>query len=382
VKASVVVPAYNARRQLERLLSSLVHSRLDPADAIEVVVVDDGSTDRSDEVVATFVDRLDVRYVFRPRTAASGRAAARNAGIAEATGDVVVMVDADQVVEPAFVAEHLRYHGIRADLVVIGPRQELSPGDYDDRRLAAGFTLAAMPAVVARDDREQILAEFSQNLNNVQTCWHYLFSCNASVGTEHLRAVGGFDEEFRGWGLEDSELGYRLRRRGLAFAFNPAAVAYHEHRHVVGAMVDEWWSNLRHMVHRHDHAPEVAAQAVIRRAFDPADRSLDWLECMRRFEYAARAFAGRTTGPAAYELIEVDHDNVAEALHRLAERARVADLLVIDDTGDARLSGVVQCLDTDRELLYFHRPAAAVRGRIFDRYPVVGRDRAGAPTAR
>ncbi|WP_158621349.1 galactosyltransferase-related protein [Streptomyces triticirhizae] len=142
-----------------------------------------------------------------PRTARSSRAAARNAAIEAAGGELVLMVDADQVVGPRFVAEHIAYH--RHD-----PCQWL-PRDF-----------------------------FSENLNNLQTCWHLMFTCDVSVRREHLTAVGGFDEAYLEWGLEDTDLGYRLRAHGLRFAL------------------------------------------------DPADRGLRWVDAMERFEYAARALAG------------------------------------------------------------------------------------------
>src|SRR5262249_28628411 len=148
MNASVVIPSYNAGPQLRRLLRSLAHCRLDAGDHLEVVVVDDGSTDGTGDLVAELAPPFALTYLFLPRAPASGRAAARNAGIGKASGDVVVMVDADQVVEPGFLAAHLRYHRLHPDLVVVGPRGDLGDGAYDDERLAGEFSFAALPAVV------------------------------------------------------------------------------------------------------------------------------------------------------------------------------------------------------------------------------------------
>jgi glycosyltransferase involved in cell wall biosynthesis len=368
VKVSAVIPAYNAGPKLRRLLLSLTWSHLESIDSLEVVVVDDGSTDSTDAVVKAFAEDLDLVYVFLPRTPASGRAAARNAGIGKASGEVVVLVDADQICAPDFIAEHIGYHRLRQDLVVAGPRRDLAEGSFDDAALANGFDHSAIPEVVAPDGREKVLTEFSWNFNNLETCWHHLFSCNASVRREHLLAVGGFDEGFIGWGLEDSELGYRLRRAGLGFAFNPAALAYQTGRGVTPEMFAEWRHNLTYFADKHGHAAEVVVQSVIIRVFDPADRSLDWLDAMRRLEFAARALAGRLPEPTVFEWVEVDDHTEAEVLAGVTERASRQDLIIIDDSVGAVLSGPVQCVDTPRDVLYFHRPAEDVRAGLRERY--------------
>ncbi|MEV6930396.1 glycosyltransferase [Dactylosporangium sp. NPDC051485] len=365
---SVVIPTYDAGPQVRRLLLCLAQCELDAGDSLEVVVVDDGSADGTEHLIARLTLPYSLTYLFLPRTPTSGRAAARNAGISKASGEVVVMADADQIVEPGFIAAHARYHRLRTDLVMAGPRGDLGEGVVDDERLAREFSLDAMPEIVGWDGRERVMAEFSQNFNNLATRWHYAFSCNLSVRREHLLAVGGFDERFVGWGLEDSELGYRLYRRGLAFAFNPMALAYQTRRDVNPEMFTQWRSNLNYFIDKHEQAAEVAIQQVICRAFDPADRSLDWLDCTIRMEFAARALAGRLREPIGYELVEVDDANAAATLASLPELATERDLVVIDDTAQAVLAGPVQCITTARELEYFHRPSAAARQRILTCY--------------
>ncbi|MDH6108211.1 GT2 family glycosyltransferase [Kitasatospora sp. MAP12-15] len=374
MKVSVVIPSYNARTQLGRLLRCLAGCWLDAGDSLEVVVADDGSTDGTGDLVSEFTADLDLVYVFLPRSPTSGRAAARNAGIEKASGELVLMADADQLCGPDFVLEHLRFHRLRDDLVVVGPRHDLADGPFDDARLAQGFALSALPEVVAGDGRELVLAEFSENFNNLETCWHHMFSCNVSVRREHLLAVGGFDEGFVGWGLEDSELGYRLRRAGHVFAFNSTAVVYQKGRDVTPDMFGEWRRNLAYFMDKHRSAPEVCAQTVVCRVFDPADRSIGWLESMRRLEFAARAFAGRLPRPASFAWVEADDTNVADILAGLPERAATQDLIIIDDSAAAVLAGPVQCLDTTRDVLYFRRPTAEVRASVRARH-LVGRAR-------
>jgi GT2 family glycosyltransferase len=362
VRVSVVVPAWNARDELRLLLLSLGRCAVGPEDSLEVVVADDGSADGTGDMLATLSVPYELRCLRLPRTDRSGRGSARNAALAEAAGDLVVMVDADQVVGPDFLGEHLCYHRLRDDVVVVGPRPDLGDGPLDGDRLARG-SADAIPPVAWDDPRLRLLAEFSGNFNGFETCWHLMYSCNVSVRTGHLRAVGGFDEAFRGWGLEDSELGYRLRQRGLAFAFNPAAVAYHQRtRQVDARMYVEWKRNLAYMIDKHD-TPEVAVQSVLDLAFGP-DRRLSWLEAARRLEYASRGLAGRLPGPDRYEVLTVDADGTGGAAAELAVRDGTRDLVIIDDTLGADLAGPVQCADSAREVRYFHRPTPAVLDRL------------------
>jgi GT2 family glycosyltransferase len=370
MKISVVIPAFQARTELRVLLHCLNHNQTDSSDSLEVVVVDDGSTDGTDEMLASFPAKFDLRSIELPRTDTSSRAAARNAGVAAAEGELIIMVDADQIVTPTFVEQHARFHRLRQDLVVVGPRGDLRPGTFDEDALAAEFSFDAVPPIAWGDLRQQLLQEFSGNFNQMATCWHHMFTCNVSVRRAHVLAAGSFDVAYRGWGLEDSDLGYRLRGMGLAFAFNGATMSYHQKgRDVDATMYAEWRRNLDYMIGKYQ-TPEIVLQTVICPGLNPADQRYDWMEAQRRFEFAARALAGRLPRPITYRLVEADDTTVDTVLAQLAERTAEEDLIVIDDTRGARLAGPVQCIDTTRELLYFHRPSQDLRPDLHRRHSI------------
>ena len=370
---SVVIPAFNARDELRVLLRTLAHTVLDAGDSVEVIVADDGSTDGTGEMLSALSLPFPLVNVYLPRNDRSSRAAARNAAIARAGGAVTVMVDADQVVGPTFIREHVRYHRMRDDLVVVGPRPDLGDGAFDEELLAEEFSFEAMPPVAWADPRVALLTSLNGNLNQMATCWHLVWTCNVSVRTSHLRVVDGFDPAFLGWGLEDSELSYRLRQRGLAFAFNRAAVAYHQRsRRVDDGMFADWTANLTLMSQKHE-VPEVALQSVIAMALNPTDRRLPWIEAARRFEHAARALAGRRCHAPEYHLVTVSAEttDMPAVIERLTERAATEDLVVVDETPGAALAGPVQCIDTDRELHYVHQPSREEWEAILDRLRIV-----------
>src|SRR5436190_19538781 len=110
---SVIVPTYQRASALERTLAAL--SAVDyPEDSLEIVVVDDGSTDPTAATVARFPR---AKFVRQPN---SGVAAARNHGARMATGDVLFFVDDDIIVGADNVQRHLAVRKLYGDCVVGG----------------------------------------------------------------------------------------------------------------------------------------------------------------------------------------------------------------------------------------------------------------------
>lgn len=95
---SVIIPLYNKEREIEATIRSVLAQTLQP---LEIVVVNDGSTDRSAEVVSQ-IDSPLIRLITQPN---SGECAARNRAIQEAKGDFVALIDADDQWEAEFLEE-------------------------------------------------------------------------------------------------------------------------------------------------------------------------------------------------------------------------------------------------------------------------------------
>lgn len=93
-KISVVVPCYNAEKYIERCLESLLAQTYPE---LEIILVNDGSTDHTKEIVTPFLEHDCIRYIEQKN---AGESAARNAGIAVATGEYIGFVDADDYVLP------------------------------------------------------------------------------------------------------------------------------------------------------------------------------------------------------------------------------------------------------------------------------------------
>jgi glycosyltransferase involved in cell wall biosynthesis len=204
---SVVVPTYNRIETLRYVLPSLLGQDL-PADRYEVLVCDSNSNDGTAEYVAAM--RAQHANLWHVAGAYSGRAMARNAGIAQARGQVVLFNDSDIIASPDLLAQHWRHHEQQRDIAVVGLEVQVrSIEDYAKKR----------------DHPEKRGALHPPGRKRLS--WLYFLTGNASARRDDLLRVGCFDEAFTGYGHEDLELGYRLQKAGVAILYEPRAVNYH-----------------------------------------------------------------------------------------------------------------------------------------------------------
>jgi len=197
-RATVIVPAYNAEKTIKECVHSLL--ALDyPKNRVEFLLVDNGSTDKTHEILNSYPDKICVLNESK-----KGPAAARNAGLSRARGEVVAFTDADCRVDPKW----LRF--------LVGPLR--------DERVGAvgGLILSKNPSRPVEKfgdiihDHRRAIREFTPP---------YVISMNWASRLSTLRAAGGFDESFlRG---EDVDLSYRLFRRGFRLAYEPRARVFH-----------------------------------------------------------------------------------------------------------------------------------------------------------
>lgn len=290
VEYSIVVPTYNDPINLRRCLQSLQHQQGIARDDWEVLVVDNGSEKRTSQAIEAFQTSLPLRYLYIPRTSDSNRSRARNRAIRAARGEVIIMIDGDQIAAPNVVALHRDAHRAQHDIAAVGSRSRLRLGAYDDVMLSQRFATEAMPPIDRIDIRDRSFGVLGVDLEDLETAWHYFWSMNASVRRSALLDVGLFDESFRGWGLEDSELGYRLGLTGVAFRHLRDAVVYHPHMPPSpGSVHAQWRSNLGRFCDKHGSA-SVEAQ----REFDlEVDSDRPWHDRVLAFENTVRRLRHR-----------------------------------------------------------------------------------------
>ncbi|MBK8168964.1 MAG: glycosyltransferase [Sandaracinaceae bacterium] len=216
MKATVVIPTYKRSHRLAALLECL--ARQDGDGLAQVIVCDDGSPDDTRDVAQSFAAKLPLVYRFQDDLGfRAGQA--RNMGIASATGDVLIFVDDDVVVTRDFVSSHLEAHrNGTSPKVVIGFRH---------RTHDAGHELPELGEIekLEPDDRIAVLGMNGDGLPTHENPWLFVYSCNFSV-TRSAPELS-FDEKFVGWGLEDTDIGYRLHRAGVPIVCAPRARVLH-----------------------------------------------------------------------------------------------------------------------------------------------------------
>ncbi len=205
---SIVMPTHNRRESLSRTLLAVAEQDF-PADRFEVIIVADGCTDGTVELLAMLKATLpySLHWIVQEQ---SGPAAARNAAIAAAQGDVIAFLDDDVVPVPGWLSAHMAYHARDAQAVVIGP---LSPGS----RLR--------PAWVRWED-DSLQQQYRAMLAGVyRPTPRQFYTGNSSVRRQWIVQAGGFDGRLRR--AEDVELAFRLQDLGLHFVFDPSADGLH-----------------------------------------------------------------------------------------------------------------------------------------------------------
>jgi glycosyltransferase involved in cell wall biosynthesis len=209
---TVVIPTYNREQVLGRAIQGYL-SQSSAHLINELIVVDDGSTDRTETVVreASTRSKFPIRYL---RQVNRGPAAARNRGLREARSALVLFTDSDIVPAPDLVERHVVSHRRNPELstallgyVTWHPEVNASP--------------------FMRWYGERMMFHFHKLRHRREVSFHHFYTCNLSVKAEFLRTKGVFDEDFRVAAFEDIELGYRLSKQGLRLLYDPKAIAYH-----------------------------------------------------------------------------------------------------------------------------------------------------------
>lgn len=210
---SVVVPTYNRAETLRECLAALAAQDF-PYGGFETVVVDDGSSDNTAEVVRQARSPYPVHYL---RQENSGPAAARNRGVERAAGDLILIVNDDAIVSANLVAGHYYMHRkmeCGGRLAVLGTREYRNA----DKLRPLNFLYDQVP--------------FSMRVYGMRAGFYpaaYFVTFNISLRKSDFETLGGFDEDFTSAIGEDTEFGVRWQTGGGKIFFLPQLRAHHVH---------------------------------------------------------------------------------------------------------------------------------------------------------
>ena len=198
---SIVIPTYDRKPILEKCLTALEHQTY--TGDYEVVVVDDGSNDGTVEWLRE-TPFPHVRLIVQDH---QGPSAARNLGVQQAKGDIIIFIDSDLVVLPGFLSNH---------------DTKLQQGRQD----TGGDRFFTYGRVVNTANFENPTSE-PYKITDYSAA--FFATGNVAIARHWLIEAGLFDTGFQLYGWEDLELGVRLKNLGLTLIKAPEAVGYHWH---------------------------------------------------------------------------------------------------------------------------------------------------------
>jgi glycosyltransferase involved in cell wall biosynthesis len=248
IKSSIIIPTYNKIHRLKVVLESFNMQNAAHSD-FEVVLVDDGSSDDTKLMIDGMHFNYNFRYFFQEN---QGRSAARNKGIEEAKGEILIFCDDDTIPSESFVENHISNHQSNKELLVHGAIFDLLPLKFFkdpvngvffevyelDKENYKSLAKNVLPSdlrsfsnYLEKNRRmsgfEKLIKRlFDENRNSLK--WMACTGGNFSVKKTQLRKSGVFNEQFgKKWGCEDLELGYRLYKAGTQFEYCQEAINYH-----------------------------------------------------------------------------------------------------------------------------------------------------------
>lgn len=215
MKLTVVIPTYNRFEILKRCLDGFEKQTM-PREDFEVIVVDDGSTDRRYAELPNLVSSYSFQSVCIQQSN-SGPSKARNQGIAKARGKVVVLIGDDILVPGSFAVNHYEFHAdkgfsrhIGIGEVIWDPEMEITP------------FMEILDSGIQFSFRE---------LKNRELNYRHCYTANVSFVREAiLEAEVLFSEHYTKAAYEDIEWGYRLHKKGFSFSLCDQVRSHHHHQ--------------------------------------------------------------------------------------------------------------------------------------------------------
>lgn len=204
---SIVIPLYNRPEELDELLASLCEQSYKE---FEVIVVEDGSTQKGDHIVERYRDRLAITYLEKDN---SGPGLSRNAGAAKASGDYLIFFDSDCIIPRHYVAEVSAFLEKEPVDAYGGPDAALPT--FTTVQKAINYAMTSFLTTGGIRGGKRSMEKFHPR------------SFNLGVSREAFNRLGGYGTMRFG---EDIDFSLRLMKAGFRTALIPGAYVYHKRR--------------------------------------------------------------------------------------------------------------------------------------------------------
>ncbi|MDP8299341.1 MAG: glycosyltransferase [Candidatus Tantalella remota] len=215
---SVSIITYNRKDLLRDVIRSLEEQSY-PKDKYELVIVDDGSTDGTQEVMEELIEGSFCNIRYLRQDVNRGKSAVRNISVENAKGEIILFLEDDTIADPRLLEEHIKSH-----------RSE--PGE---KIAVAGLEIVKEISIRTPFGRylKQSSKRFFDNVHDLietgdKDMFKGFITFNLSIHRSFLMEEGMFDPAFK-YFCEDIELGYRLSKKGLKMKYNPDACIFNVH---------------------------------------------------------------------------------------------------------------------------------------------------------
>jgi len=205
---SFIIPVFNRPQEIQELLDSFCQLKFEKP--FEIIIVEDGSTEKSDEIVARFKEILNVHYFYKPN---SGPGDSRNYGMKEAKGNYFIILDSDCILPQQYLDEVTKF--LRENYLECFGGPDAALKDFTPIQKAINYTMTSLLTTGGIRGNKNAVQDFEPR------------SFNMGISKFAFEKSGGFGKIHPG---EDPDLSQRLRKLGFKTGLIENAFVYHKRR--------------------------------------------------------------------------------------------------------------------------------------------------------
>jgi len=209
IKLTIIIPTYNRADILIRTLKAIDEQDYN-LNEVEVLVVDDHSDNNPEYLISNLKTKYCLRFFRMEKNVGAGMV--RNRAIDLAQGKYLLFIGDDTIPDKSLIKEHIKLHDRNQNIAVLG---------------------YVRWAEEIRDEFMDYIAKIQfhyQNIKDKNDVKFHFYTSNISLEKKWFQTEK-FNSKFKGYGLEDIEIGYRLENKGLRVIYNPNAMVSHIHHY-------------------------------------------------------------------------------------------------------------------------------------------------------
>lgn len=224
MKTALLISTYNWKEALELILESVLKQSKMPD---EILIADDGSNDLTRKLILSYSTQLPIRH-FWQEDAGFRKSKILNTAIAKTDADYIIQIDGDCILHTNFIEDHIK--NAKTNTYLYGARVNILP-EYVHEVFEKKTTSFHLFSKEIKNKSRTLHVPFFAKMYTPQLKTSKKFrGCNVSFWRKDFLKVNGYNEEFEGWGREDSDLVIRMGNAGIkSRRLRYAGILYHIH---------------------------------------------------------------------------------------------------------------------------------------------------------